>query len=157
MPRLIFVTILSRSSKPLVFCASLLHLRHSVLWVANNSIILMPFGREGDPQQLSLEDEILVLPLSIRHLCDECEECDEERWLWVFRGSSSLEESSQVLIVMSALPLVLFFLGLVVFGQLSRKCPFFPHVKHPLYLCFLLSMLKRRSSTCRGTSIRLIL
>jgi hypothetical protein len=27
----------------------------------------------------SLEDGILVLPLAIRHLCDDCEEGDEER------------------------------------------------------------------------------
>jgi hypothetical protein len=32
---------------------------------------------------LSLEDGILVLPLAIRHLCDEHEERDGERWLRV--------------------------------------------------------------------------
>jgi hypothetical protein len=51
-----------------------------------------------------------------------------------------------------ALPLC----GFDIFGQLSLKCPFSPHAKHPLFLCFFLSMLKRRSSTCRGTPIRLI-
>jgi hypothetical protein len=29
----------------------------------------------------SLEDGILVLPLAIRHLCDEGDEGDEDRWL----------------------------------------------------------------------------
>jgi hypothetical protein len=53
--------------------------------------------------------------------------------------------------------LLLSFLGLAIFGQLSLKWPFSPHAKHPLFLCFFLSILKRRSSTCRGTPIRLIL
>jgi hypothetical protein len=72
-------------------------------------------------------------------------------------GSSSLEESSQVLTLVSVLPLLLPFMGSAIFGQLSLKWPFFPYAKHPLFLCFFLSMLKRRSSTCRGTPIRLIL
>jgi hypothetical protein len=47
--------------------------------------------------------------------------------------------------------------GSTKFGQLFQKWPFSPHVKHHLFLCFFLSMLKRRSSTCRGTPNRLIL
>ena len=105
----------------------------------------------------SLEDGMLMLPLAIRHLCDDRDERDEDRWPRVLGGSSSLEESSQVLTLVSALPLFLSFLGLAIFGQLSLKWPFSPHAKHPLFLCFFLSMLKRRSSTCRGTPIRLIL
>jgi hypothetical protein len=77
--------------------------------------------------------------------------------LRVLGGSSSLEELSQVLTLVSALPLLLSFLGSAIVGQLSLKWPFSPHAKHPLFLCFFLSMLKRRSSTCRGTPIRLIL
>jgi hypothetical protein len=34
---------------------------------------------------------MLILPLAIRQLCDER---DEDRWLRVLGGSSSLEESS---------------------------------------------------------------
>jgi hypothetical protein len=49
------------------------------------------------------------------------------------------------------------FMGSTIFGQLSLKWPFSPHAKHPLFLCFFLSMLKRRSLTCKGTPIRLIL
>jgi hypothetical protein len=105
----------------------------------------------------SLEDGILILPLAIRHLCDVRYERDEDRWLRFLGGSSSLEESSQVLTLVSALPLLLSFMGSTIVGQLSLKWPFFPHTKHPLFLCFFLSMLKRRSSTCRGTPIRLIL
>ena len=77
----------------------------------------------------SLKDGILVLPLAIRHLCDHCEERDEERWLRVLGGSSSLEESSQVLTLVSALPLLLSFLGSTIVGQLSLKWPFSPHAK----------------------------
>jgi hypothetical protein len=105
----------------------------------------------------SLDDGILILPLAIRHLRDDRDECDEDRWLRVLEGLSLLEESSQVLTLVSALPLLLPFLGLAIFGQLSLKWPFSPHAKHPLFLCFFLSMLKRRSSTYRGTPIRLIL
>jgi hypothetical protein len=103
---------------------------------------------------IKLEDGILILPLDIRHLRDDH---DEDRCLCVLRGSSSLEESSQVLILVSALPLLLSFVGSAIFGHLSRKWPITLHAKHPLFLCFFLSMLKRRSSTCRGTPIRLIL
>jgi hypothetical protein len=102
----------------------------------------------------SLEDVILILPLAIRHLCDDR---DEDWWLCVFGGSYSLEESSQVLILISGLPLLLPFLGSAIVGQLSLKWPFSSHAKHPLFPYFFLSMLKRRSSTCRGTSIRFIL
>jgi hypothetical protein len=102
----------------------------------------------------SLEDGILILPLVIRHLHDDR---DEDRWLRILGGSSSLEESSQVLTLVSALPLFLPFLGSAIVGQLSLKWPFSPHANHPLFLCFFLSMLNRRSSTCRGTPIRLIL
>jgi hypothetical protein len=103
----------------------------------------------------SLEDGILILPLAIRHLHDDCDERDENRWLRVLGGSSSLEESSQVLTLVSALPLLLPFLGSTMFRQLSQKWPFSPHAKHPFFLCLFLSMLKRRSSTYRGTPIRL--
>jgi hypothetical protein len=58
---------------------------------------------------------ILVLPLAIRHLCDDCEERDEEWWLRVLGGSSSLEESSQVMTLVSALPSLL-FVGSAIFG-----------------------------------------
>jgi hypothetical protein len=105
----------------------------------------------------STEDEILILPLDIRHLSDDRDEHDEDRWLCVLGGSSSLEESSQVLTLVSVLPLLLPILGLSIFGQLSLKWLFSPHAKHPLFLCFFLSILKRRSSTCKGTPIRLIL
>jgi hypothetical protein len=105
----------------------------------------------------SLEDGILILPLAIRHLRDDRDERDEDRWLRVLGGSSSLEESSQVLTPVSALPLLLPFVGSTIFEQLSLKSPFSPHAKHPLFLYSFLSMLKRRSSTCRGTPIRLIL
>jgi hypothetical protein len=91
------------------------------------------------------------------HLRDDRDERDEDRWLRILGGSSSLEESSQVLTLVSALPLLLPFLGLAIVGQLSLKWPLSLHVKHPLFLCFFLSMLKRRSSTYRGTPIRLIL
>jgi hypothetical protein len=97
------------------------------------------------------------LPLALRHLCDEREEHSEERWLWVFGGSSSFEESSQVLTLVSTLPLLLLSLGSVVFGQLSWKWSLSPHAKHHLFICLFLSMVKRRFSTCRGTHIRLIL
>jgi hypothetical protein len=100
---------------------------------------------------------MLILPFAIRHLCDDCDERDEYRWLRVLGGSSLLEESSQVLTLVSVLPLLLSFLGSDIVGQLSLKWPFSPHAKHHLFLCFFLSMLKRRSSTCRGTLIRLIL
>jgi hypothetical protein len=69
----------------------------------------------------SLDDGILILPLAIRHLRDECDERDEDRWLRVLGGSSSLEELSQVLTLVSALPLLLPFVGLAIFGQLSLK------------------------------------
>jgi hypothetical protein len=64
----------------------------------------------------SLEDGIFILPLAIRHLCDERDERDEDRWLRVLGGSSSLEESSQVLTLVSSLPLLLPFLGSAIFG-----------------------------------------
>jgi hypothetical protein len=105
----------------------------------------------------SLEDGILILPLAIRHLHDDRDERDEDRWLRVLGGSSSLKESSHVLTLVSALPLLLPFLGSAIVGQLFLKWPFSLHAKHPLFLCFYLSTLKRRSSTCRGTPIRLIL
>jgi hypothetical protein len=59
---------------------------------------------------------MLILPLAIRHLCDDHDEHDEDRWLRVLGGSSSLEESSQVLTLVSALPLLLSFLGSVIVG-----------------------------------------
>jgi hypothetical protein len=102
----------------------------------------------------SLEDGMLILPLAIRHLRDDH---DEDWWLRVLGGSSSLKESSQVLTLVSALPLLLPFAGSAIFRQLYLKWPFSPHAKHPLFLCFFLSMLKRRSLTCKGTPIRLIL
>jgi hypothetical protein len=84
---------------------------------------------------------MLILHLAIRHLHDER---DVDRWLRVLGGSSSLQESSQVLTLVSALPLFLSFLGSTIVGQLSLKWPFSPHAKHPLFLCFFLSILKRR-------------
>jgi hypothetical protein len=54
----------------------------------------------------SLEDGILILPLAIRHLCDDRDERDEDRWLCVLGASSSLEESSQVFTLVSTLPLL---------------------------------------------------
>jgi hypothetical protein len=105
----------------------------------------------------SLEDEILILQLAIRHLHDYRDERDEDRWLRILGGSSSFEESSQVLTLVSSLPLLLPLVGSAIFGQLSLKWPFSPHAKHPLFLCFFLSMLKRRSSTYKGTPIRLML
>jgi hypothetical protein len=65
---------------------------------------------------LSLDDGSWELPLDIRHLCDDCEELDEERWQQILRGSSPLEESSQALMVVSALSLLLLFLVLALFG-----------------------------------------
>jgi hypothetical protein len=44
----------------------------------------------------SLEDGILILPLAIRHLRDGHDDRDEDWWLRVLGGSSSLEELSQV-------------------------------------------------------------
>jgi hypothetical protein len=105
----------------------------------------------------SLEDGMLILPLAIRHLHDDRDERGEDRWLRVLGGSSSLEELSHVLTLVSALPLLLSFLGSAIVGQLSLKWPFSPYAKHPLFLCFFLSMLKRRSSTYRDTPFRLIL
>jgi hypothetical protein len=51
----------------------------------------------------------VLLPLAIRHLCDDRDERDEDRWLRALGGSSSLEESSQVMTLVSALPLLLSF------------------------------------------------
>jgi hypothetical protein len=48
--RLIFVTILGRSYKPSTFYACLLQLRHSVLLVVDDFLVLRTFSREGDPQ-----------------------------------------------------------------------------------------------------------
>jgi hypothetical protein len=130
---------------------------------SKNLMVCASSSKEGFPYSShssslsSLGNEILVLPLAIRHLWDDHEERDEERWLRVIGGSSSLEESSQVLTLVSAWPLLLLFVGSALFGSLSRKWPFSPQAKHPLFLCFFLSMLKRRSSTCRGTPIRLTL
>jgi hypothetical protein len=59
---------------------------------------------------------MLILPLAIRHLRDERDEPDEDRWLRVLEGSSSLEESSQVLTLVSTLPLLLSFLGSTIVG-----------------------------------------
>jgi hypothetical protein len=120
------------SSKKIMACTS-----SSREGLSSSSLLSLPS---------SLEDGIFVLPLAIRHLCDEREECDEERWSRLLGGSSLLEESSQVLTLVSVLPLLLLFLGSSVFGQLSQ-----------VFLYFFLSMLKRRSSIYRGTPIRLIL
>jgi hypothetical protein len=43
------------------------------------------------------------------NLRDDCDERDEDWWMCVLGGSSSLEESSQVLTLVSALPLLLSF------------------------------------------------
>jgi hypothetical protein len=61
-------------------------------------------------------DGILVLPLAIRHLRYDYEERDKEKWLRVLGGSSLLEESSQVLTLVNALPLLLLFMGSTIFG-----------------------------------------
>jgi hypothetical protein len=66
-------------------------------------------------------------------LRDDRDEHDEDRWLRVLGGSSSLEKSSQVLTLVSALPLLLPFVGSDIIGQLSLKWPFSPHVKHRLF------------------------
>jgi hypothetical protein len=84
----------------------------------------------------SLEEGILILPLAIRHLRDDRDERDEDRWLCVLGGSSSLEESSQVLTLVSVLPLLLPFLGSPIVGHMSLKWPFFLHAKHPLFFTF---------------------
>jgi hypothetical protein len=55
------------------------------------------------------------------HLRDDHDEHDEDRWLRVLEGLSSLEESSQILTLVSALPLLLPFLGSAIVGQLSLK------------------------------------
>jgi hypothetical protein len=62
-----------------------------------------------------------------------CDEHDEDWWLRVLGGSSSLEESSRVLTLVSVLPLLLSFLGSAIVGQLYLKWPFSPHVKYPLF------------------------
>jgi hypothetical protein len=69
----------------------------------------------------SLEDGILILPLAIRHLRDDRVERDEDQWLRVLGGSSSLKELSHVLTLVSALPLLLPFLGSAIVGQLFLK------------------------------------
>jgi hypothetical protein len=91
----------------------------------------------------SLVDGMLILPLAISHLRDDRDERDEDQWLRVLRGSSSLEESSQVLTLVSALSLLLPFMSSTIFRHMSLKYPFSPHVKHHLFLCFFLSMLKK--------------
>jgi hypothetical protein len=70
-------------------------------------------------------------------LRDDRDEHDEDRWLRVLGGSSSLKESSQVLTLVSALSLLLSFLGSAIVGQLSLKWPFSMHAKHPLSLSLL--------------------
>ena len=77
---------------------------------------------------------MLILPLAIRHLCDDRDERDEDRWLRVLGGSSLLEESSQVLTLVSALPPPLFGSGHI--WTAVPKVAFSPHAKHPLFLCF---------------------
>jgi hypothetical protein len=79
---------------------------------------------------------MLILPLAIRHLRDDRDERDEDRWLRVLGGSSSLEESSQVSTLVSVLPLLLPFVGSTIFGQLSLKWPFSPHAKHHIFFLF---------------------
>jgi hypothetical protein len=61
-------------------------------------------------------------------------------WIRVLEASSLLEESSEVLTLVSALPLLLLFLGSAEFGQLSRKWLFSPHAKHHLFLCFFVNI-----------------
>jgi hypothetical protein len=100
---------------------------------------------------------ILILPLAIRHLRDDPNERDEDRSLRILGGSYSLEESSQVLTLVSALPLLLPFLGSAIFGQLSMKWPSHRLRSILSFFAFFLSMLKERSLTCRGIPIRLIL
>jgi hypothetical protein len=64
---------------------------------------------------------MLILPLAIRHFRDDRDERDEDRWLRVLGGSSLLEESSHVLILVSAFSLLLPFVGSAIFRQLSLK------------------------------------
>jgi hypothetical protein len=59
-------------------------------------------------------------PLAIRHLRDDRDERDEDRWLRILGGSFSLEESSQVLTLVSALPLLLSILGSTI---VLDSCP----------------------------------
>jgi hypothetical protein len=54
---------------------------------------------------------MLILHLVIRHLCDDRDERDEDRWVRVLGGSSLLEESSQVLTLVSAFAPSLFGFG----------------------------------------------
>jgi hypothetical protein len=98
----------------------------------------------------SLEDGILILPLAIRHLCDDRDERDEDRWLRILGDSSLLEESSQVLTLVSALPLLLPFVGSAIVGQLSLKWPFSPHAKHTLFLCFFPANVKGKILDLQG-------
>jgi hypothetical protein len=70
-----------------------------------------------------------VLPLAIRHLCDEREERDEERWLRVLGVSSSLEESFQVLILVRALPLLSFSWVRLYLGNYPKSGPS-PHMQN---------------------------
>jgi hypothetical protein len=52
------------------------------------------------------------------HFPYKCDDRDEERWLRVLGGSSLLEEPYQVFTLLSALPLLLLFLGSTIFGKL---------------------------------------
>jgi hypothetical protein len=85
---------------------------------------------------LSIENESLVLPHVTRHLWEECDdECLQSCILcW---ASSSLDESSEILIAMRTLALHLFVLSLGVdlFGQSYIKCP----CHNNNFICFLFS------------------
>jgi hypothetical protein len=78
-----------------------------------------------------------VLPLAISHLCDDREERDEEWWLCDLGCSCSLEESSQILILVSALPLLPPLLGFRRIWAIIPKVAILPTCEAScLSLCF---------------------
>ena len=82
---------------------------------------------------------------------------EDAKWYFTHETEEDRLWYHEVLTLVSALPLLLPFVSSTIFGQLSLKWLFSPHVKHSLFVCFFMSMLKKRSSTYRGTPIRLIL
>jgi hypothetical protein len=65
-------TWLSRSHNTLAPLGTILQ------WLTQEPRVVVGFS---SPSASSLEDGILVLPLAIRHLCDEGDEGDEDQWL----------------------------------------------------------------------------
>jgi hypothetical protein len=85
---------------------------------------------------------MLILPLAIRHLCDDRDERDEDRWLRVLGGSSSLEESSQVLTLVSALPLLLYSIPkfqILKFSQTPSKFKMNFKFHFKMFVCEMIS------------------